>query len=66
MRKQLTWFSKHTQQAVMSRASTLSVIARTGPTAKSGVEAVTKKEGEGVFIVGQSVVGGGDRIGRKS
>ena len=62
MRKQLTWFSKHTQQAVMSRASTLPVIARTGPTAKSGTEAVTRKEGEGVFIVGKSTVGGGDCI----
>ena len=46
----------------MSRAATLPVIARTGPTSKSGVEGVTRKEGEGVFIVGKSTVGGGDCI----
>ena len=58
------WFAKHTQQAVMSRASVLPVIARTGPSnRKSSVPVATKKPGESIFIVGQSIVGGEDRVG---
>lgn len=57
------WFAKNTQQAVMSRASILPVIARTGPTSKSGRESETKKTGSNTFIVGESEVGGEDRVG---
>lgn len=47
----------------MSRASTLPIIARTGPTAKSGSESSSKEDGANVFIVGESEVGGEDRVG---
>ena len=63
MRKSTQWFSKNTQQAVMSRVSAMPVLARTGPTAKSGKSGVTKRTGANTFVVGESEVGGVDRVG---
>lgn len=64
MKMAVQWFAKHTQQAVMARTSVLPVIARTGPSnRKSSSPTKTKKNGEGVFIVGQSEVGGDHRVG---
>ena len=62
MRKGTQWFERNTQQAVLSRAAILPVISRTGPSAKSGRESVTRKSDENTFIVGESVVGGNDRV----
>ena len=61
MRKSTGWFAKNTQQAVMSRASTLPVLARTGPNSKSGGVAKTGKDS--AFIVGESEVGGDHLVG---
>lgn len=47
----------------MARASTIPVIARTGPNSKAARVGPIKKEGQGVFIVGKSLVGGPDRVG---
>lgn len=64
MKKSFQWFSRNTQQAVMSKVSSLPTIARTGPSnRKSSVDVVTKKPGENLFIVGESEVGGEDRVG---
>jgi hypothetical protein len=57
------WFAKQTHQAVMARTSVLPVIARSGPRAKSNKEVKAKRGNEGVFIVGESEVGGADRVG---
>lgn len=63
MRKPTQWFVKNTQQAVMSKVSVMPVIARTGPSARSGRQTTTVKTGEKVFVVGESEVGGEDRVG---
>lgn len=63
MRKSMQWFNRNTQQAVMSKASVLPVLIRTGTTTKSGIEQSTKKPGQNVFIVGESLVGSKDCVG---
>jgi hypothetical protein len=63
MRKAAIFLAKHTQQAVMTRVGVLPVMARSGQKAKSGRESSTKKSGSNVFIVGESEVGGLDRVG---
>jgi hypothetical protein len=65
MSKISRWFQRHTQQAVMSRASAIPIIAKSGPSAKTGHESVQKKPDEGIFLVGVSEVGGSDRVGGK-
>jgi len=62
MKKSSQWFERNTQQAVMSRVAILPVISRTGPGAKSVLESDSKMAGQGVFIVGKSLVGGDDRV----
>lgn len=62
MRKPTQWFAKNTQQAVMARVSTFPVIARTGPTTKSGRQSATTATGANTFVVGTSTVGGNDRV----
>ncbi len=59
------WFSKHTQQAVMSRVAVLHSIAKTGPSSQTIAEpAKTINSGKyDVFIMGESRVGGQDRVG---
>lgn len=58
------WFTNNTQQAVMSKVSVLPVIARTGPSNRQSTVAVERKNPEdNVFIVGESEVGGKDRVG---
>ena len=56
------WFNSYTQQAVMSRVGSFNVIAHTGPTANGGKSSRLEKETENVFIVGESEIGGKDRI----
>ena len=63
MKKASQWFNRNTQQAVMSKASIIPVLIRTGTTTKSSIEQATKKPGQNVFIVGKSVVGGKDCVG---
>lgn len=63
MKKQVQWFERHSQQVIMARAATLPVIARTGPSSKTGRVSPSQNAGEGVFIVGESEVGGPDRVG---
>lgn len=63
MKKANQWFARNTQQTVMSKASIIPVLIRTGTTTKSTVEQTTKQPGQNVFIVGKSLVGGKDRVG---
>ena len=63
MKKSLQWFEKNTQQVVMSKVSTLPVLARVGTTNKSGNESTTRYKDQAVFIVGESEVGGHHRVG---
>jgi hypothetical protein len=63
MKKSMQWFNRNTQQAVMSKASLIPVLIRTGTTTKSGIEQSTKKLGQNVFIVGESLVGSKDCVG---
>ena len=58
------WLSNQTQQTVMTRVSVFPVMAKTGPSARSGKkETVVSKTGEGYFVVGESEVGGSDVVG---
>jgi hypothetical protein len=64
MKKSLQWFTRNSQQVVMAKVSSIPTIARTGPSNRnSSVDVVTKKPGENIFIVGESEVGGEDRVG---
>jgi len=63
MHKSSVFLTKFTQQAVMTKVGVMPVMARSGQKARSGSESPTKKSGSGIFIVGESEVGGADRIG---
>jgi len=63
MGKASNWFVRNTQQAVMARTSILPVLARTGPSSKNGTIKKNKKSGNGIFIVGESEVGGEHVVG---
>lgn len=63
MKKPAQWFDKKSQQSIMSRVSTFPLIVRTGPNSKSVQEKTAVKPGEKVFVVGESEVGGDDRVG---
>ena len=62
MGRMTNWFVRNTQQAVMAKTATLPVIARSGPSSKNGVVKKDKKA-SGVFIVGESEVGGAHVVG---
>jgi len=47
----------------MARTSILPVLARTGPSSKNGTIKKNKKSGNGIFIVGESEVGGEHVVG---
>jgi hypothetical protein len=58
------WFTSNTQQAVMSKVAVLPVIARTGPSnRKTSIAVKTENPEDNIFIVGESEVGGKDRVG---
>ena len=61
-RIQTRWFEKHTQQAVTSRLASIPITAKTGPTAKAGRTMSAQKQSDNVFIVGESEVGGPDKV----
>jgi hypothetical protein len=64
MKKSTQWFAKNAQQTVMSKISSIHTFARTGPSnRKSSTDVKTKILGENLFIVGESEVGGEDRVG---
>jgi len=65
MRKMVQqWFTNNTQQAVMSKVAVLPVVGRTGPSnRKSAIVTERKNPEDNVFIVGESEVGGKDRVG---
>jgi hypothetical protein len=66
MNRGTNWFVRHTQQAVMARTATLPVIARTGPSNKSSSKQQKQKSknpNDGIFIVGESRVGGEHVVG---
>jgi tryptophan synthase beta subunit len=63
MRRSVSWAAKQVQQTVMSRVSNLRVIARTGPSQHGQASAKPAQSSEeGRFVVGQSLVGGPDRV----
>ena len=66
MNKGMQWFTRNTQQVIMARVATFPVVARTGPSSKSGRESIVVQPDENTFIVGKSTVGGKDRIRRVS
>ena len=63
MGKASNWFVRNTQQAVMARTAILPVLARTGPSSKHGTVNKNKKPEDGIFIVGESEVGGEHVVG---
>ena len=62
MSKRSNFLARNTQQAVMSKAATIPIIARSGPSSKSAVKQVNE-DGDSAFIVGESEVGGEHRVG---
>jgi len=62
MRRSVSWVSGQVQQGVMVRASHINVFARTGPSVAGGSIKTRKPGKQQPFVVGESVVGGEDKI----
>lgn len=64
MKKSLQWYQKQSAQSVFLGTPSIPVVMSTGPNTRSGKDGTeTPKIGDKQFIVGESVVGGPDRVG---